>query len=179
MWTGQKDFWATYWVAKSSPRDICFFWVVSLTESPKIMGLKGIHSPEALKWLADLSFCPWCGKGAEWGHGDESLKDKSLLPGPHLWPVLGVFHNQCRHNAPSHAAVPDSNCPWQWQWQLWRRLGCCKWQRWQWLHIYLGLLRMQISLHPHVHTRVGFSSQPPVILPILSFNATCNSTTVG
>ena len=32
---------------------------------PKIMGLKGIHSPEALKWQAGLSFCPWCGKEAK------------------------------------------------------------------------------------------------------------------
>ena len=31
-------------------------------ESPKIMGLKGIHSPEALKWCAGQLFCPWCGK---------------------------------------------------------------------------------------------------------------------
>ena len=48
-------------VAKSSPKDICFFWLVPSTESPKIMGLKWIHSPKALKWWAGLSFCPLCG----------------------------------------------------------------------------------------------------------------------
>ena len=26
------------------------------------MGLKGIHSPEALKYQSGLSFCPWCRK---------------------------------------------------------------------------------------------------------------------
>ena len=31
-------------------------------QSPKIMGLKGIHSPEALKCITGLSFCPWCRK---------------------------------------------------------------------------------------------------------------------
>ena len=62
MWTGQKYLWATHWVAKTSPKDIQFFQVVPPTKSPKIMGLKGIHYPEALKWQAGLSFCLWCGK---------------------------------------------------------------------------------------------------------------------
>ena len=58
VWTGQRDLWATHWVAKSSPKGIHFFWVVPPTESPKIMGLKGIHSPEALKWWAGLLVLP-------------------------------------------------------------------------------------------------------------------------
>ena len=61
-WTGQKDLLATHQVAKSSLRDICFFWLVPPNESPKIMGLEGIHYPEVLKWQASQSFCPWCGK---------------------------------------------------------------------------------------------------------------------
>ena len=61
-WDSQKNLQATNWVAKSSPRDICFLRVVSPTESLKIMGLKGIHSPKALKWWGGLNFCPWCGK---------------------------------------------------------------------------------------------------------------------
>ena len=35
---------------------------MSSTETPKIIGLRGIHSPEALKHQTGLSFCPWCGK---------------------------------------------------------------------------------------------------------------------
>ena len=61
VWTGQKDLQVTHCVAESSPKGICFFWVVPSTESPKIMGLKGIHSPKALRWQSGLSFCPWCG----------------------------------------------------------------------------------------------------------------------
>ena len=48
-WMGQKELHATNGVAKSSSKDICYFQVVSPRESPKIMGLKGIHSPETLK----------------------------------------------------------------------------------------------------------------------------------
>ena len=51
----------------SSPKDIHFFRVVLPTESPKIMGLKGIHSPEALQQCSRLTFCPWCGKGGQNG----------------------------------------------------------------------------------------------------------------
>ena len=58
-WTGQKNPWVTLCVAKTSQKDICFFWVVPPTKLPKIMGLKGIHSPEALRSQSGLSFCLW------------------------------------------------------------------------------------------------------------------------
>ena len=61
-WTGQKDLWVTHYLAKSSPKDIHFFWVVPPYELLKIMGLRGIHSPEALRCWGGLAFCPWCGK---------------------------------------------------------------------------------------------------------------------
>ena len=41
VWTGQKDLWATYHAAKSSPQDIHFFRVMLPTESPRIIGLRG------------------------------------------------------------------------------------------------------------------------------------------
>ena len=50
MLTGWKEPHAANHVAKSSSKDICYFQVISPTESPKIMGLKGIHSLKALKW---------------------------------------------------------------------------------------------------------------------------------
>ena len=49
-------------VVRGSAKDLHYFWVMLLTESPKIMGLKGIHSPEALKHQTGLSFHPWCRK---------------------------------------------------------------------------------------------------------------------
>ena len=45
QWQGKKELHA----AKGSTKNLHYFWVVSPIESPKIMGLKGIHSPEALK----------------------------------------------------------------------------------------------------------------------------------
>ena len=39
-----------------------FFCPVSPSESPKFMGLTGIHHLDALHWFADVTFCPWCQK---------------------------------------------------------------------------------------------------------------------
>ena len=58
QWQGKKELH----VAKGSAKNLCYFQVVLPIRSPKIMGLKGIYSPEALKLQAGLSFCPWCGK---------------------------------------------------------------------------------------------------------------------
>ena len=61
-WVSQKDLRAAYQVAKASTKDIHFFRVVTPIESLKIMGLKGIHSSEALQWWGSLTFWPWCEK---------------------------------------------------------------------------------------------------------------------
>ena len=61
-WPGKKELCAANHAAIGSAKEICYFWVVSSTESPKIMGLKGIHFSEALKHQGGLLFCPWCGK---------------------------------------------------------------------------------------------------------------------
>ena len=62
VWTSQRGLKAAKHAVQTSPKDIHFFHVVSLNESSNIMGLKGVHSPEALHWQGGHSFCPWCKK---------------------------------------------------------------------------------------------------------------------
>ena len=62
QWQGKKELYVANHAAKGSAKNLHYFWVVLPVESSKIMGLKRIHSPEALKHKAGLSFCPWCGK---------------------------------------------------------------------------------------------------------------------
>ena len=88
MWTGQKELCATNHVAKGSLKDICYFQVISPTELSKIMGLKGIHSPEVLKWQNGLSFCSWCGKE---GQNEGSLVNHLRTSHYHL----GLICSQC------------------------------------------------------------------------------------
>ena len=58
QWQGKKELHMANNAAKGTTKSLCYFWKVSSVESSKIMGLKGIHSPEALKHQAGLSFCP-------------------------------------------------------------------------------------------------------------------------
>ena len=46
----------------SLPKGLRFLRVVPATESPKAVGLMGIHDPNALWCYAGYSYCPWCGK---------------------------------------------------------------------------------------------------------------------
>ena len=61
-WSGWQELKATNRAAKASQMDTHFFRLVAPTESPKIMGLEGIHLPKALWWWSSLSYCPWCRK---------------------------------------------------------------------------------------------------------------------
>ena len=62
QWVGKKELHSAYHAVMGSAKDLHFFRTVVPLKSPKIMGLKGIHSLEALKQQVGLSFCPWCGK---------------------------------------------------------------------------------------------------------------------
>ena len=59
---GRKDLRATNLAARNWPKHICFFRLISPLESPKIMSLQDIHSPDALCHHGSLAFCPWCDK---------------------------------------------------------------------------------------------------------------------
>ena len=65
-----------------------FLRVVSTKESPKEMGLKGIHDLEALQHFARYTYCLWCGKS---GQNEGTIIN-------HLRTVhykLGLICNQC------------------------------------------------------------------------------------
>ena len=70
VWTSQRDLWYANDVLKSSPKGLQFFCPVSPLELPKVMGLQGIHHPEALCHHTGLSYCPWCRKEV---HNEETV----------------------------------------------------------------------------------------------------------
>ena len=61
-WKGPEHIKCTNYVLLDLPKGLKFLRAVSTKESPKIMGLKGIHDPEALWHFASYMYCPWCGK---------------------------------------------------------------------------------------------------------------------
>ena len=62
VWTRWKHLRYANFALRSWHKSLCFFHLVSPSESPKVMGLKGIHHPNALCHHAGLSYCPWCRK---------------------------------------------------------------------------------------------------------------------
>ena len=71
-----------------NPKGLKFLRVVSAKEYPKVMGLKGIHDPNALQCFTGYTYCPWCGKD---GQNEGTIIN-------HLRTVhyrLGLICNQC------------------------------------------------------------------------------------
>ena len=64
-WNGLEDLKHANYVLQSLPKGLKFLKVVSTKESPKIMGLKGIHDPDALWYFASYTYCPWCSKDGQ------------------------------------------------------------------------------------------------------------------
>ena len=78
---------------RSLPKGLKFLHVVPPSESPKVMGLVGIHNPDALHCFSGITHCPWCGKD---GQSEGTVVN-------HLQMVhyrLGLVCNKC-HDCPS------------------------------------------------------------------------------
>ena len=61
-WNGPEELKHANYFLRSQPKGLKFLRAVSAKESPKIMGLKGIHDSDALWHFARYTYCPWCGK---------------------------------------------------------------------------------------------------------------------
>ena len=87
-WNGPEELKHTNYILRSLPKGLKFLRMVSTRESPKIMGLKGIHDSNAFWHFASYTYCPWCGK-------DEQNKGTVIN---HLRTVhykLGLICDQC------------------------------------------------------------------------------------
>ena len=65
-----------------------FLRVVPTSESPKVMGLTGIHDPDALCHFNGMTHCPWCGK--------EDQNEGTVIN--HLWTMhyrLSIVCKKC------------------------------------------------------------------------------------
>ena len=64
-WKGPEHLQQANYIFQSQPKGLKFLRAVSTKESPKEMGLKGIHDPEALWHFSGYTYCPWCGKSGQ------------------------------------------------------------------------------------------------------------------
>ena len=87
-WNGPEELKHANYILRSLPKGLKFLRAVSAKESPKIMGLKGIHDSDALWHFASYTYCPWCSKD---GQNEGTIIN-------HLRTVhykLGLVCNQC------------------------------------------------------------------------------------
>ena len=61
-WTGPEELKQANYTLWSLPKGLRFLRAVPTSESPKVMGLMGIHDPDALWCYIGYTYCPWCGK---------------------------------------------------------------------------------------------------------------------
>ena len=60
VWVGPDELWKANYVLRTLPKGLEFLRVVPLLESPKVMGLTGIHDPDALCHFIGVTHYPWC-----------------------------------------------------------------------------------------------------------------------
>ena len=87
-WDGPEHLKHANYILRSLPKGLIFLGVVSAKESPKVMGFKGIHDPDALRCFASYTYCPWCRKDRQ--------NEGTIIN--HLRTVhykLGLICNQC------------------------------------------------------------------------------------
>ena len=61
-WTRPVELKQANYTLQSLPKGLRFLKVVPTSEPPNVMGLMGIHDPNALQCYTGYTYCPWCGK---------------------------------------------------------------------------------------------------------------------
>ena len=92
-WTGPKELKQANYALWSLPKGLKFLYMVPPSESPKVMGLVGIHDPDPLCHFGSVTYCPWSGKQ---GQTEGTVVN-------HLWTMhyrLGLMCNRC-YDCPS------------------------------------------------------------------------------
>ena len=92
-WTGLEELKQANYTLQSLPKGLKFLRVVPASESPKVMGLVGIHDPDTLQHFASFTYCPWCEKEGQ----NEGMVVNHLRTTHYR---LGLVCNKC-HGCPT------------------------------------------------------------------------------
>ena len=87
-WKGPEHLRQANYIFQTQPKRLKFLRAVSAKESPKEMGLKGIHDLKALWHFSGFTYCPWC-----WKRGQSKGTIINHLRMVHY--ILGLICNKC------------------------------------------------------------------------------------
>ena len=59
-WAAPDELCQVNYALRTLPKGLKFLLAVPPLESPKVMGLTGIHDPDALHHFYGVTCCPWC-----------------------------------------------------------------------------------------------------------------------
>ena len=62
VWNGSDELQQANYALRALPKGLKFLRGVPLSEPLKVMGLVGIHDPDALCHFNGMTHCPWCRK---------------------------------------------------------------------------------------------------------------------
>ena len=85
---GQDELHQVNYALRTLPKGLKFLQAVPPSDSPKVMGLMGIHDPNALCHFSRVTHCPWCSKV---GQNEGTVFN-------HLWTIhyrLGLVCKKC------------------------------------------------------------------------------------
>ena len=105
VWMGLDELKQANYALRSLPKGLRFLLALPSSESPKVMGLVGIHDPDTLCHFNGLTHCPWCGK--------EGQNEGTVVN--HLWMVhyrLGLVCDKC-NGCPSTSSDTLHQHSWQ------------------------------------------------------------------
>ena len=88
VWAEPDELQQANYTLRTLHMGLKFLRAVSPSESPKVMGLMGIHDPDTLCHFYGVTHCPWCGK--------EGQSEGTVVN--HLWMVdyrLGLVCKKC------------------------------------------------------------------------------------
>ena len=104
-WTGPNELKQANYALQSLPKGLKFFHVVPPSESPKVIGLVGMHNPDVLCHFSGIAYCPWCRK--------EGQNEGTMVN--NLWMVhyrLGLVCNRC-YDCPPTTSNTLNHHSWQ------------------------------------------------------------------
>ena len=104
-WMGLDELRQANHALRSLPKGLKFLYALPPSESPKVMGLVGIHDPDALCHFSGITHCPWCGK-----EGQNKLTVVNHLQMVHY--KLDLVCNKC-HDCP--LTTSNTLCCHTWQ----------------------------------------------------------------
>ena len=97
-WMGPDELKQAKYALRSLPKGLKLLHVVP--QSPKVMGLVGIHDPDALHCFSSITHCPWCGK--------EGQNEGTMVN--HLWMVHYRLGQVCNKYHDCVSTMSDTLC---------------------------------------------------------------------